>query len=680
MQPDPPKEPARQEPVPPTEPSSPSQPTPVVKTLQPDKEPASPAIHPEVRPHAFVIMPFGKKKGADGSLYDFNAIYSQLIKPALETAGFEPFRADEETDSGDILTDMFQELLLADLCIADMSIDNANVFYELGIRHAFRKRGIVHIQAGRAYMPFDVFNVRTIPYHITTEGVPDPAFLEKDRAAISRVTRDTWASDMDAVHSPIFNLLDGLVEPDRRSLETPLATGFWREYNEWKGRLAVAERQKRIGDILLLSEEIRNPLIKEEAIGEAGLALKNMGRYELALTQYRKGLEVNARNLTFRREEAFSLNRLGKVDEAIVRIESLLADRPRDTETIAYLGRIYKEMWLESWKWIEDKKLRIRTAFDSYHWLLKSFQTYLRGYRLDLDEFYPGVNALTLGTIIVHLADQFEDQAQPDPEIQEVRELLSELRGSLVFALETKTKAENADYWAFISLGELLVLTAEVTQQVSRAYRKALTASRGNQFRLQSSLAQLEILRSLGMRGEFVQAGIDVISEELKRIRRDLYDDAGETGSSDASPQPEGMVFLFTGYMVDNDRKQENRFPPEMEDQIKAAVDAVLEKYHAGPDDLAVTTGMDAGSEILFVESCVERGVPVQAYFPLFEGPYVREFVSDGWQERFYKLRNDPLVNEFYQPDCVGLPKEGDNLHERNNRWALYSALARGDR
>jgi hypothetical protein len=35
-------------------------------------------------------------------------------------------------------------------------------------------------------------------------------------------------------------------------------------------------------------------------------------------------------------------------------------------------------------------------------------------------------------------------------------------------------------------------------------------------------------------------------------------------------------------------------------------------------------------------------------------------------------------VNEFYQPDCVGLPKEGDNLHERNNRWALYSALARG--
>ena len=49
------------------------------------------------RPHAFVIMPFGKKKGADGSLYDFNAIYTQLIKPTLESVGFESFRADEES-------------------------------------------------------------------------------------------------------------------------------------------------------------------------------------------------------------------------------------------------------------------------------------------------------------------------------------------------------------------------------------------------------------------------------------------------------------------------------------------------------------------------------------------------------------------------------------------------------
>src|SRR5574338_213490 len=41
-------------------------------------------------------------------------------------------------------------------------------------------------------------------------------------------------------------------------------------------------------------------------------------------------------------------------------------------------------------------------------------------------------------------------------------------------------------------------------------------------------------------------------------------------------------------------------------------------------------------------------------------------------------MRKHRLVAEFYQPNSVGLPKESDNVNERNNRWALYSALARG--
>jgi tetratricopeptide (TPR) repeat protein len=640
-----------------------------------DTRPGS--LRPEMRPHAFVIMPFGKKKGGDGSLFDFNAIYTQLIKPTLEMAGFEPFRADEETTSGDILTDMFQELLLADLCIVDMSIDNANVFYELGIRHAFRKRGIVHIQAGRAYMPFDIFNVRTIPYHITPDGVPDPEFLEKDKAAISRVTSDTWASDADAIHSPVFNILTGLVEPDRKSLRTPLATGFWREYNEWKDRMAVAQRQKRIGDILLLTEEIKNPLIKEEAIGEAGNALKNMNRYELALVQYRKGLEINSRNMKFRREEAFNLNRLGRVDEAIVKIENLLVDTPTDSDAIAILGRIYKEVWVESWKWVTDKEKRLKTAFDSYHWLLKAIETYLKGYRVDLNRYYPGANALTLSTILVELAEKFEDPESPDPEILWVKNNLEELRGSLIFALEAFIDTDQADYWTLVSMADLFVLTAKNVQEVVRSYRKALTASRRNIFFLNSSLGQLEMLKSLEMRSEFVEAGINVIEDELRRMRKDEE----EEEENDKKEERDGYVFLFTGYMVDNSRKKGSHFPPDKESDIQTAIDAVLKKHNAGSNDLAITTGMDAGSEIIFVESCVKRGIPVNAYFPFAEAPYVRDFVSPGgedWVERFYKMRNHPLVDEFYQPDQVGMPKEDDNVHERNNRWALYSSLMRG--
>ena len=655
--------------------------------LAAEAEKVSGAIHPNMRPHAFVIMPFGRKKGLDGSIYDFNAIYTQLIKPALEAANFEPFRADEETTSGDILTDMFQELLLADLCIADLSIDNANVFYELGIRHALRKRGIVHIQAGRTNMPFDVFNVRTIPYHITPEGVPDPAYLEKDKAAISRVIFDTWTSEAETVHSPIFNLLDGLVEPDRKMLRTPLATGFWREYDEWKERVTVAQRQKRIGDILLLTEEIQNPLIKEEAIAEAGEAFKNMGRHELALTQYRKGLEVNSRNMLFRRGEAFSLNRLGRADEAIIRIENMLQDTPNDGETFGYLGRVYKEMWYDSWNGYQDKEARLQAAFDAYHWLIKSFETYLKGFRCDLNNTYPGVNALTLGRILIHLAERYEDKNAPDPEIRWVQELMPELEGSLIFALESNTRDDRADYWTLISLAELRVLTTESLQEVNRAYRKALTASRRNQFNLQSSLGQLEMIRMLDLRTDFVRAGIQVLEDELARIRREKG--LQETQSKKTRPEEEKteqkkrdrLVFLFTGYMISQPGKSEDQLPAEKEHELRMAINALLDKHSAGPDDLAITTGMDAGSELIFVECCTERGLTVQVYFPATEAAYVRDFVNPGgdeWVDRFFRLRNHPRVDEYYQPDCIGLPKEGDNVHERNNRWALYSALAHG--
>ncbi len=637
-------------------------------------------VRPDIRPHAFIVMPFGTKKGGDGSIYNFNAIYKSLIKPALEEAGFEPFRADEETASGDILTDMFQELLLADLVLCDLSIDNANAFYELGIRHAFRKRGVMHIQAGRSYMPFDIFNVRTLPYHITPEGVPDREYLKNDIQAIARMAKDTWNSDRDAVHSPIFNLLTGLKEPERKSLRTPLATGFWREYNEWKEKVTVAQRQKRIGDILLLTEEIRNPLIKEEAIGEAGKALANLGRNELALAQYRKGLEVNAGSIAFRREEAFHLNRLGRVDEAIVKIENLLTDYPNDSEAISYLGRVYKEMWADSWKRITDKSQRIKAAFESYHWLIKSIEIYLKGFHMDLNNYYPGVNALTLSTIAVHLSDKFDNKKDPDPDIVNIRKNLADLRGALIFSLEEKADDDKVDYWTLISLAELRVLTADNTASVIRAYRKALTASRKNLSFLNSSLTQLQILEALELRNEFVQAGIATINEEIGRVNG--VETAPDRKKKLArKKQQEGQVFLFTGYMVDSPSKEKKTFPADKENEIRAEIRKKLEKFKAGPNDLAFTAGLSAGGEIIFAEVCAEKGIHVEVHLPLSEAAYIREFVSpggDAWVDRFYKIRSHPLVDEMYQIENVGSPKEGNDPYERNNRWALYSSLVRG--
>ena len=133
------------------------------------------------RPHAFVAMPFGSKPGPDGKPIDFNRVYNEYIRPALESAGLEPFRADEEIRAGDIIADMFQELLVADLVVADLTIENPNVWYELGVRHALRARGVVIVCGGRVTSAFDLYTDRKLRYELK-DGAPDPEYLERGQA------------------------------------------------------------------------------------------------------------------------------------------------------------------------------------------------------------------------------------------------------------------------------------------------------------------------------------------------------------------------------------------------------------------------------------------------------------------------------------------------------------------
>src|SRR4029078_1180886 len=101
-------------------------------------------------PKAFIIRPFGEKeillKPPAGEVepktlkIDFDEVEKKLIKPAMDRAGLTGDTTQEFLQSGSIPRDMFQRLLTAELVIADISIHNANVFCELGIRHALRDK------------------------------------------------------------------------------------------------------------------------------------------------------------------------------------------------------------------------------------------------------------------------------------------------------------------------------------------------------------------------------------------------------------------------------------------------------------------------------------------------------------------------------------------------------------
>ena len=136
---------------------------------------------PSVR-RAFVIMPFGTKKAPDGTEIDFDAVYKELLAPAIAAAGLTSHRADADRRGGSIHLDMFQDLLLAEFVVADLTLDNPNVWYEIGVRHALRSGGVVLTYALRDRLPFDIAGQRMQRYTLK-DGRLVPSGVDAERAA-----------------------------------------------------------------------------------------------------------------------------------------------------------------------------------------------------------------------------------------------------------------------------------------------------------------------------------------------------------------------------------------------------------------------------------------------------------------------------------------------------------------
>src|SRR4051812_11787184 len=159
---------------------------------------------------AFVIRPFGKKKAGDAEI-DFDAIDAKLIQPALKAAGLPGGTTGQIIEPGNIREDMFALIIEADLVIADVTIHNANVFYELGIRHALRKGHSVLIKGGPVSdsTPFDILTDRYLAYDVNAPADATPKLAEVIAAAL-RADRET--------DSPVFKMLPTLPELDPASV------------------------------------------------------------------------------------------------------------------------------------------------------------------------------------------------------------------------------------------------------------------------------------------------------------------------------------------------------------------------------------------------------------------------------------------------------------------------------
>src|SRR2546425_2296145 len=124
---------------------------------------AVPVASASVRQSCFVISPIGPPDSETRTKSD--QVLKHIIRKALEL-GYAVERADEITRPGVITVQIVQRVFEADLVVADLTGRNPNVYYELAIRHATQKPA-VHLIAGGEDLPFDVQEMRVVPYDLT---------------------------------------------------------------------------------------------------------------------------------------------------------------------------------------------------------------------------------------------------------------------------------------------------------------------------------------------------------------------------------------------------------------------------------------------------------------------------------------------------------------------------------
>lgn len=301
----------------------------------------------------FVIMGFGKKTDyKSGKTLNLDATYYEIIKPAAEECGIECIRADEISHSGSIDKEMYRKLLLADIVIADISTNNANALYELGVRHALKKGTTIIMSEKDGDLYFDLNHTATLIYEHLGEDIGCSEARKKKEELKSLIFTALQESKTD---SPIYTYL-----PD---LKTPTLS------------------EEEIKEIIEESKESEKEWF--ESFNQAESFLRD-GNFSEAKKNYSQALELRPHDdyliqrltLCTYKDTSEGISPVMACFEAMTILSVLSPDTSNDPETTGLAGAINKTIWRE----ITD------VAF-----LDKAISLYDRGFTIKKD-YYNGEN------------------------------------------------------------------------------------------------------------------------------------------------------------------------------------------------------------------------------------------------------------------------------------------------
>ncbi len=366
----------------------------------------------EAQKTCFIVMGFGKKTDYEtGRTLDLNETYSEIIKPAVENAGFRCIRADEISHSGLIDVPMYKMLLNAELVIADISTGNINAVYELGIRHALKRNRTIIMKELGSKFSFDLDHTATFQYKHLGEEI---GAKEARRAQAELSTLIKSIFEIDEADSPLYSFLPNLT--------MPILT------------------EEEIQEIIDESNENENLLINYIDDGEAHIKL-NEFKQAASKFAYAHELRSNEPYILQRLVLATYKSKEPSELESLMQARTLLAklfpEESNDPETTGLAGAIQKRLWL--------------ITQDSVQ-LDKAIEYYSRGFTIKKD-YYNGENLASCLSLKSEIQSESSQTAFYETAAKNVRLKLYDLINELISNPDFEDR--NDKKWIFATLANV---------------------------------------------------------------------------------------------------------------------------------------------------------------------------------------------------------------------------------
>jgi tetratricopeptide (TPR) repeat protein len=459
-------------------------------------------------------MPFGKKPDlASGVEVDFDSVYEKAIEPAIEKCGLEPIRGDRERTGGIIHAPMFGRLLLSDFVVADLTLANPNVFYELGIRHTARPFTTVPIFAVIHSLPFDVALVRAIPYTLVDGTLTDEAAARLRAALEARL--EEAVRGVASKDSPLFQLIPTFPKIDLPHEVTEIFQDQVRHSEEFRSQLAGARAQRSDTERLAALQAIRLSLgdlkvAQGEILVDLMLSLRDVSAWGDMVSVSDEFPDSLKTNVMVRQQRALALNRRngpGDRDEAQRILENLIKEKGPDPETLGILGRVHKDRY---------KELKKRSNVMASAALDDAIEAYTRGFESDPRDYYPGVNAITL---LIEKGDA------------DALKAADRLVPLVSFAVARRGGVSSSDYWDLATVLELSAIGNDWVM-VNRVVAKTLAAGKAS-WMIKTTWDNLLLLQAARARGGQSPPELKQIIDYLEERYNELCGDEAKT-----SPRP----------------------------------------------------------------------------------------------------------------------------------------------